>query len=220
MKRTSLTIVLCLLTTLMLSVTVGAWDVLYDASSGLLPTAASLAWSRVGNGQPTVADGLLRIQPSGVRYTREVWAIDAGVPVTMEARMSLAASSTEVPLSIQTKSCGAVVRVYPDHLATYLFGGSEVTFNYGFTTFRTIRLAYDGGSRMYAWVDNQLAFSWTIWTGGQDGIYFGTYNSPSFDSYWQYVAYSKQFLPVPEPSCLLALLAGLSGFGAVLRRRR
>jgi hypothetical protein len=46
-------------------------------------------------------------------------------------------------------------------------------------------------------------------------VEFGSYlGAGSCDTYWQYVAYSKEFLPVPEPGSLIALAGGLAGIGA------
>jgi len=126
-------------------------------------------------------------------------------------------------ISIQTLGCYAYVRIYSDHLAMIQFETTPVSYYDDFTSFRTIRLACDGVSRACVWVDDQPAFSWLYGTGGQDGINFGSYTYTSdaaFDSYWQYVAYSKAFLPVPEPSSLLALFASLAATGAIGIRRK
>ena len=204
-----------------------AWEVVYDASAGLLPAGASPAWTSVilGDNTAAVSDGVLRIQhvTGSSYYSREEWAISAGIPVTMEARMRVGASSIGAPrLSIQTKGCYAYLKIYPDHLAAIDYsGGGSMIFSGDFTTFRTIRLAYDGNNRMYAWVDGQPAFSGGTGYSGQDGVNFGSYlGVEPCDSYWQYVAYSKEFLPVPEPSSLLALAGGLAGLGGMALRRR
>lgn len=205
-----------------------AWGVTYDANTNQLPTGVSPAWTSVilGSNTATVSNGLLRIQhiTGSSYYYREAWAIDAGIPVTMEAKMRVDASSIGAPqLSIQTKGCHASLNVYSDHLQAYDWPSkSNVVFYENFTVLQTVRMAYDGENNVYAWVNNQLALSWTLSGGaGQNGISFGTYNSADvFDSYWQYVSYSKQFLPVPEPSSLLgvsSLLFTLAGFA--IRRR-
>lgn len=181
----------------------------------------------LGSNIATVSDGLLRIQhvTGSSYYCREAWAIDAGIPVTMEAKMRVDASSIGAPqLSIQTKGCYAALNIYSDHLQAYDWSSKNNVVFYGnFTALPTIRMAYDGGTNVYAWVNNQPALSWTLsGSAGQNGISFGTYiSTDAFDSYWQYVGYSKQFLPVPEPSSLLALASGIAGLGGfVLRRKR
>lgn len=205
-----------------------AWEVRYDASTGSLPTAASPAWKLFiyDEATPMVSNGALCIQHTTTDgqayYSRESLAIAAAVPVTMEVRTSVTQMSGNgaAVMSIQTKGAHASVYVYSDHLAA---DGPAGTFYGDFTTFHTIRLAYDGASRAYVWVDDQLALSWGLTgAGGQNGVTFGSYlGAGSYDSYWQYVAYSKQFLPVPEPSSLLALAGGIAGFGGfVLRRKR
>ena len=128
-------------------------------------------------------------------------------------------------MSIQTRGAIVSLEVYGDHLVAWDYGTHGPAMFYGdFTTFRTIRLAYDGGTRAYACVDNQLAFSFGLsGGGGQNGVTFGSYGiAGSCDSYWQYVAYSKEFLPVPEPVTLttFATLSLLTGAGMVRRRKR
>ncbi|MCX6376357.1 MAG: PEP-CTERM sorting domain-containing protein [Armatimonadetes bacterium] len=215
---------------LLLTSAAGAWDVQYVASTGLLPTSASPAWQLFLHNDPipTVADGILRIQHTGtasyVEYSREGYAIDAGVPVTVEARVRAAETSSGASrLSIQTKGCYASLLIYPDHIAAADHSaGGWVTLSGDFTTFRAIRVAYDGGMRAYAWVDDEPAFSWGLsGSAGQDGVNFGScLGAGPCDSYWQYVAYSKQFVPVPEPSSLIALAGGLAGLGGTALRRR
>lgn len=197
------------------------WEVKYDASLGLLPSETSQPWKPVikGTNLSSVSDGILNIRNNlnSSYYNREVWAINAGVPVTMEARMRLDASSIgSTKLSIQTKGCYINLDVYTDRI------GGRNSYYSDFTTFHTIRLAYDGANHAYVWVNNKFALSWSL-TGaaGQNGISFGTDDSNGpYDSYWQYVAYSKEYLPVPEPSSLLTLLGGIAGLGGLAMRRR
>ena len=153
-------------------------------------------------------------------YVREPMTIGAGIPVTLETQMRVTEASGNAPgITIQTGSIFVDLYVYPDHIVN-----NGMSFNGDFTTFTTIRLGCDGQGNVYTWVDGQLAISYyqsPSSGGGQNGISFGSdYRGGSFDSYWQYVAYSKEFLPIPEPSSLVALLAGLGGLGAMMRRRR
>jgi len=231
-KRTFTLAAIVLLAGLVCAGNASAWEVEYNASTGVLPTKASPPWLLFGYNvpTPTIVDGALRIQHDTaggyLEYSREGYAIAAGVPVTMEVRMRAATSSSTVQyISIQTRSAGAVLEIYTDHLWAPDWGGQgPVTFYGDFTTFRTIRLAYDGGTRVYAWVDNQLALSWGLsGSAGQDGVNFSSYSAAaSSGSYWQYVAYSKEFLPVPEPAALTALatLSLLTGAGLVRKRKR
>jgi hypothetical protein len=203
------------------------WEVEYDASTGLFPSEASPVWQSDSHGAPvSLEDGVLHIGDSisgGADYRREATAIGAGVPVTMEAQMRVVSSSDgEAGLQISTYSVLIYPGVFPDHIVAVDRYYQAHVFWGDFTTFHTIRLAYDGSDSAYIWVDNQLALSfvapaWSLASGSPGGVSFGSYSS---DSYWQYVNYSKQYLPIPEPSSLAAFLAGSVGFGAAMRRRR
>ena len=217
------TILLCLAC----SAVAQAWDVFYDAGSGALPSGVQPSWkSSIRNGDAAdVSEGVLHISHNnGTGYfCREPWSIEAGVPVTVEARMRVENASVSSPvISIQTKGGVALISVCSDRIDAYdWIAGQGVYYNGDFTTFHTIRIAYDGARRAYAWVDGLAAFSWGVSGAGQDGVSFG---SPlpigSHDSYWQYVGYSKAFVPVPEPSSLAALGGGMMGLLALRRRRR
>lgn len=234
MSKLSPILVILLLVSFTLAGSAYGWDVRYDASGGVLPSSASPAWNRVGNSgvQPTVADGALHISDlSSTDYTLyqiEPWAIEAGVPVTMEARMRVTDVSDPLTrhwttvMSIQTKGAYALLSIYLDRLRVYDYNSGELTYAADFTNYRTIRLALDASNRMYTWVDGQLAFSFGIpQSGGQSGLLFGA-GSPegTSDSYWQYVEYSKQFLPVPEPSSLVGLAGSILALAGFALRRR
>lgn len=229
MKTPTLATLSCLVSLAVLPVAAGAWDVRYDATSGLLPTVASPSWNVFYRTDPTpaIVGNALRMQHLAggayLHYGREQ-SIMAGVPITLETRMHVTSDSVGAPhISIQTLGCLAYVQIYADHLTMTQFETTPISYYSDFTTSRTIRLAYAGVSRAHVWVDAQPAFSWVCGTGGQDGINFGSYTyigDAAFDSYWQYVAYSKEFLPVPEPSSLLALAVSLAGIGAAVVRRR
>ena len=204
-----------------------AWDVSYQASSGVLPTGATPAWMLSPPGSTmisVVSDGILHMQHSSTDlpgyYTREQMTIGAGIPITLETRMRVTEASNNAPgITIQTGSIFVGLYIYPDHIVN-----NGMSFSGDFSTFRTIRLACDAQGNVYTWVDGQLALSYYQSTsgGGQNGIAFGSnYREGSFDSYWQYVAYSKAFVPVPEPSSLLALSCPILGLaGAVIKRKR
>lgn len=201
-----------------------AWDVEYDANEGLLPTAALLEWQAEVDDTTTseITEGVLHINSNGGGYLREVNMIGVGVPVTMETRMRVSSSAHIAWLSLGTYGGATGISIYTDRLVTSDINGQPLVFSTDFTTFHTIRLAYNGDGGGALWVDNLFAlpivahpWNWTV--GTPDGVRFGSYLS---DSYWQYVAYSKEFLPIPEPSSLLALFTGLAGIGGIAWRRR
>jgi hypothetical protein len=206
---------------------VHAWDVEYDANTGLFPTEASPVWQFNDYGAiTTVLDGVLLINSSsgGASYCREEASIAAGVPVTMETQMCIFPSvSGAAGLTMGTYGAFVDVSIRPDCIVTTDRYYQSHVFWQDFTTFRKIRLAYDGIGEAYVWVDDQLAMSWDVrdWmpsTGYPVGVRFGSHSSTS---YWQYVNYSKDFAPVPEPSSILALVGGIAGLGGfALRRRR
>ena len=201
-----------------------AWDVVYDASTGLFPTAASPAWQSDSSGTATVLNGVLNIDSTGVDYQREVDAIGAGVPVTVETRMRASSSAHAAWLSLGTYGGATSIGIYSDRIVTSgMYGQPLVFLLTDPTAFHTIRMAYDGNGGGGVWVDNQFALSivthpWNWTVGYPGGVGFGSYLT---DSYWQYVAYSKEFLPVPEPATLTALatLSLLTG-GALVRKRK
>lgn len=206
------------------------WETVYRADSSLLPTLASPSWRQAPSAPPiqaTIAAGELRIQHSAGGswgyYGRESMTIAQGIPVTLEARLRVASASSDGPpvLSIQTLGIFTVMRVFTDKITVYDMKTGWLSYLGDFTDFRTIRIACDTQQNGFAWVDGDLALSWTLpATGGQNGISFGASGSAGpFDSYWQYVAYSKEYLPVPEPSSLVALGAVLVPLAGLVRRR-
>ncbi len=97
-----------------------AWDVEYDASTGLLPTQASPAWNEQGSGGASVLNGALHIDAGGEAfYSSESGSWDAGVPVTMEAQVSVSSDAGDwACLFVDTNSASVPLWIYPDYIQT------------------------------------------------------------------------------------------------------
>lgn len=188
-----------------------AWDVEYDASGGVLPSQASPAW-QTDSGSAAILSGVLSIDSTGACYEREGDALGVGVPVTVETSMRASSSAYDAWISLGTYGGATGISIYSDRIETSGINGQPLVFLLTDpTAFHTIRLAYDGNGDGAVWVDNQFALPivtepWNWSLGPPDGVRFGSYLA---ESDWQYVDYSKEFLPVPEPSSFAALGAGL-----------
>ncbi len=218
-----------------------AWDVNYDGS--VLPTDPSLganAWQLHDYYAPndlsktSAADGLLHIVDEWsdrlVFFTREGEYLAAGSSITVEARLSVLTGYyphtdlSPVMFGVQVgRGSNAAVYLWPDRVGARYPGVNQfLTVPVDMTEFHTIRLALDSGSYFRIWLDNELLFASATTPGSRGtGLYFtsGVGAYATSDSYWDYVRYSKEYLPVPEPSGLLALAGGVSGMLALSRRR-
>lgn len=205
-----------------------AWDVMYDGS--LLPNDPSLganAWFAYHGTSMCSSDGsVLRISDnptvSPAAFLKSP-SFPARSPVTVEARVRVA-SGEGVFLAAGETGFGTQLSLYSDHFQAWFGGMSPAPppYTINLSVFRTIRIATNSQGQSYVWVDGLLVAQGDANTPQSGSVAFGAggYSGYLGDSYWDYVAYSNAFLPIPEPSSLLALLAGLGGFGAMLRRRR
>ena len=145
--------------------------------------------------------------------------------MTMEARVRVARATDmySVVMGFQTASgtagATAMLSLFADHIVANVV---NLNYDVDMSTFRTLRLAMDASKNVSLWVDGTPALSWQDTSrGGQNGVRFGSDSTTgTSDSYWGYVGYSEQLLPVPEPSSFLALLAGVGGSGILLRRKK
>jgi hypothetical protein len=240
-RRTAILFFLILLTTCLFSSVVHAWDVSYEGD--VLPNASalgSLAWGTfggLGNLAGTSSDGsLLHLVDSGnlcPLFCREGTGMSAGMPVTVEARVrALAAAnpvhSQEYAVGLEASAYGgsAVIGLWPDKVGTHYGAGVEQWTYYpvDLTQFRTFRIAVDTGAHYYrVWMDGEEIFAGPLWQSTLFGVHFGSSHytgEATSDSYWDYVRYSKEYLPVPEPSALMALAGGLGALGLPILRRK
>ena len=211
-----------------------AWDVTYNGS--VLPNSSllgSAVWQEDSNnylGACSTQNGILHLVDQSTAATARFYRegsmnLPAGTDVTIETRGKVVSSTSPygpdysgVGFGFSTGSGGGFLALWPDKLSI-MYGGSnyQTFYSLDMTQFHTIKMAMTSSDRnVTVWVDGVQALSGRA-TGGNNkgGIQFGTTSVPgaTSDSYWDYLSYT-----IPEPSSLLALLAGLGGFA--LRRKR
>jgi len=224
MKRVCWTVVSILLATAPMASIAASWDLYYDGS--VLPNDPSLGsnvWLAAGDTSVCSSDGsVLRIldrTDTHVAFHRS--AAPEHSPLTAEARVRVLSGNSAL-LYLGTPSYTPYLELYADRVEINFGYGVQQTCQTDLSQFRTIRMAIDASGKSYVWLDGALVAQGTSRPGGnQDYLMFGAPWSGASESYWDYVAYSAAFLPIPEPSSLLALAAGLAGIGGfALRRRR
>lgn len=211
------------------------WDVSYECD--VLPNDTSLgtsAWTyhAAANSLTTVANGILRTTDPWTddrEYVTRGSGFAAGIAVTVESRFRAASVSSadwifaRPGFGIQTFGGSAMLALLPDGVATrYLGETANRHYAVDLSEWHAFRIALASDRSFRVWMDGGLVFSGLAFQPGQNGVFFGTGNYPpeTADIEWDYVRYSKAYLPLPEPSSLLALLAGFCGLGGVLWRRR
>ena len=212
------------------------WDVTYDADS--MPQDAG--WSLYAVGVPgssaecAARDGVLSLLDSRTDSTtlflKEDPALATSETLTVEARVRVVSAANFADLDAVSLGgsigYGGSVRLWPDRIAT-LYRGDNVfrVHSVDMTVFHVIRLAIDKRPfvpTLRVWLDGTQVFAGPAPGVLPRGIFFGTslIADATSESYWDYVRYSNEYLPVPEPSGLLALAGGMSGLLALSRRRR
>ena len=233
MRRSHAVFVGVVLTIMLVPATVLGWDVWYTGD--VTPTDPSLgdygwtAWT-MDHSLYTAQGGILSIVDDSttahVLFGRETWDIPPAVPLTVEARVSVASATAKnaVRLAATTMGFSTFVSLYPDRLVASFSSRAdahEAVYLADLAAFRTVRIATDSSGHSCVWVDGVLAAEGWTSEGYQGGIMFGAGSTTgTSESYWDYVAYSKEYLPVPEPSSLIALAGGLAGLGGMALRRR
>lgn len=216
-----------------------AWDVYFDGSAD--PDAAYFglsAWQGDDNnylGQCTTQEGIYHLVDqnpvSTVRFYREgSFGLEYPTDLTVEARVKIVSASSKVSYVPVlgfgiTSSAGSYVGLWTDKIGVRYGDSNETTFySVDMTQYHTIRLATrNSDSSVVVWVDGIQALAGQANGGsGDGGVEFGMtpYVTDTADSYWDYVAYSKAYSPVPEPSTLLGFgssLLCLAGFA--IRKR-
>lgn len=216
-----------------------AWDVVYDGNvlpdSTMLGSAAWQCYSNAYSSDCSAQNGLLHMVDSRtdatVRYFREGDRINGAPGLTVEARVNVVSASPyyswdyAVGFGGSTDGGGAYVGLWPDKIGTRFGADNNLTFHsLEPTGFHVVRLAIDSNARTFTvWVDKVQVFAGNqSGSGLTGGVWFGTSWSvgDTAEAYWDYVAYSKQFLPVPEPSSILALAGGMAALGGLALRRK
>lgn len=206
-----------------------AWDLVYDGS--VLPNDPSLGTSRwvvggIGNGLSMCStDGDLLYIDDALPDVYVYFMRDAPPPLTpftMESRVRVADESEQpASMGIGAFSFSVGVAIYPSYLQVCSGYEIPVTYWADMSIFRTLRVAVNAGGEFYVWLDQALVAQGTSNASGQGIITFGSKAREGLSrSYWDYVAYSASFVPVPEPSTLFSLSFALLAASVGVRWRR
>ncbi|HET6453420.1 MAG TPA: PEP-CTERM sorting domain-containing protein [Armatimonadota bacterium] len=225
MKVSSLVFIITTVLLVSFASAANAWDTFYDGSQ--LPTDEG--WSLGGNdiSECSTDGNALRIldnRTDASAYFRKTVSAK-GQPITSEARLMVAgASETDtVQMLVSNLSFSTLLAFTPSQISVQFDWQEQswLSFPADLSHYRTVRVATDSQGNSYVWLDGNLLTVGTTHVGGQGSMYFGAIGyAPTSESYWDYVAASPEFLPIPEPSSLLALAGGLIGLGGLALRRR
>ena len=203
-----------------------AWEYFYDAST--LPNDPSLGadeWRTFSGSDVSMCttDGdILHVVDARTDKSAYFYRYSAPPlsPITMEARVRVA-SGWGTTVDVGTPSFRTLVSLYPDHVEASFSYGGWATYSADMTAYHTIRVATDSQGRSYVWLDGAEIAQGVTTVGNQGAVSFGGFSVAGLsESYWDYVAYSAAFLPIPEPFSLLTLACGLAGVGWAARSRR
>ena len=203
-----------------------AWDYFYDCS--VLPDDPSLGagiWNKFSGNDYTqtfASDGILHITDTSadaaVVYGR--FAVASGSPLTVEARVRIVyGEGTAIVAGTPAFATG--LWLYSDRVDVYFQPQRASTYPLDLSQFRTIRIAMDSQRRSQVWIDDFLLVQGITFFSNQGDVTFGSLsNLGTNQSQWDYIACSAEFLPIPEPSSLMALGLMLIPAGAVILRRK
>ena len=217
-----------------------AWDVSYEGDvMPNSPTLGSFAWSAymAPNGLSlSSSDGeFLHLVDTDTNLPflfREDSMLPAGTSITMETRVKVLAASPlhdwshALQMGANTPYGQVMVGFWPDRVCVRIPGETWAYYPVDLTQFHTFRIAMNATPQPEhydLWMDGQHILTGGFWGQALYGVYFGAYGAgtaATSDSYWDYVRYSKEYLPVPEPSTLMALVGGLGALGLPMLRRR
>lgn len=201
-----------------------AWDHVYDGS--VLPNDSSLGadrWASQGDLSMCSTDGnILRLDDTRTDALEGFSRGAEAGPITMEARVHTTSGSDVSYMAIGTPSFSTSTYLYPGYLQVFFdYSNLPVTYSGDLTTFHTVRVAISAQGQCYVWLDQTLVAQGVTHVGGQGTVSFGGSSESGLgQSYWDYVAYSNAFFPIPEPSSFLALGSGLLALRTLIRRRR
>lgn len=220
----------------------------WHASSGLLPTAASPAWTLTDTANPenpVLADGYLTIATSAQSETMlfemegAAAALPASGPYWMEATLQYVSGAWNT--SWWRAPALMAIRFDNGRLAIAEFRRDSVFLRAGDNTlgainnsvdtdnaFHTYRMEVSGtssGSVVNLFQDGQLILSDnSVYNAGSSlGVSFGESSVLAYGvSRWTYVSHNMAAVasPVPEPASAPLLLLGALGLATMLRQRR
>ena len=243
MKRNTIYLLICIFVLAACSSAHAAWRTVYDGSvfpdSPALGSAAWTAGPTNDLSASSARDGMLHLVDQWA--DRSVWFqqglsdYPAGSPVTVEARLRVNAAYSSadwiapVQFGFSHGYSNPFIGFWTDGLATRYARENLLRFQpMDMTVFHTVRIAVEAKPKysppkFWVWVDGRQVFHGECAGWKQLGVYFGSstiLNDSTCDVDWDYVRYSWDFQPVPEPSSLAALGGGVMGLLALRRRRR